>query len=153
MRWRTLAWLLLLLNALYWVWGEGWLLPYGFGPAQQREPQRLAQQIRPEAITVLRAAEGQLPPLAVAPEPTICLQSGLMNPAQADAVRALLETSWPPESWLLQEQADGQSLRLRLPALNAALQAQLPGLGAVMPGNALAACPDAGAARYAASRG
>ena len=47
MRWRTLALLLLLLNGLYCAWGEGWLLPYGFGPAPQREPQRLAQQIRP----------------------------------------------------------------------------------------------------------
>ena len=31
---RTLVWLLLLLNALYWSWAQGWLLPYGFGPAQ-----------------------------------------------------------------------------------------------------------------------
>lgn len=150
MKWRTLALLLLLLNALYWAWGEGWLLPYGFGPAQQREPQRLAQQIRPEAITVLRAAEGQLPPLAVGPEPAACLQSGPLNQTQADALRALLEASWPPASWQLQEVQGleaGQTWRLRLPALDQALQAQLPDLGAVMPGNALEACPEDGAGR------
>ncbi|HSO44878.1 MAG TPA: SPOR domain-containing protein, partial [Rhodoferax sp.] len=107
--WRTFALVLLLLNALYWAWGEGRLLPYGFGPTPQREPQRLAQQIRPEAITILRAFEEQLPPLVVAPEPAICLQSGPMNQAQADAVRALLEASWPPESWVLQEVQAGQS--------------------------------------------
>lgn len=144
MKWRTLALVLLLLNALYWAWGEGWLLPYGFGPAQQREPQRLAQQIRPEAITVLRAFEGQLPPLAVAPEPTVCLQSGPMNQTQADAVRALLETSWPPGSWLLQEVQElepGQGWRLRLPALDKVLQTQLPELRGLLPGGALDACP------------
>lgn len=145
--WRAFALTLLLLNALYWSWAQGWLLPYGFGPTSQREPQRLAQQIRPEAITVLSAAEGHLPPPPAAPEPTVCLQSGLMNQAQADTVRRLLETSWPPESWLLQEQADGQGLRLRLPALDEALQAQLPDLSAVLPTGTLESCPDDGAAR------
>lgn len=140
--WRTFALVLLLLNALYWAWGEGWLLPYGFGPTSQREPQRLAQQIRPEAITILRASEGQLPPLAVALEPAICLQSGPMNQAQADVLRALLEASWPPESWLLQEVEAGQSWRLRLPALDQAMQTRLPELSGVLPGGALESCPD-----------
>jgi hypothetical protein len=139
--WRTLALVLLLLNALYWAWGEGWLLPYGFGPTPQREPQRLAQQIRPEAITVLRAFEGQLPPLVVAPEPTVCLQSGPMNQTQADAVRALLEASWPPESWLLQEVETGQGWRLRLPALDQAMQTRLPELSDLLSSGALDACP------------
>ena len=142
MRWRTLAWLLLLLNVLYWTWGEGWLLPYGFGPAQQREPQRLAQQIRPEAITIRRAGEGQLPPLAVAPELTVCLQSGPINRAQADAVRALLQASWPPESWLLQEVDAGQSWRLRLPALDQAMQTRLPEVSDLLSGGALESCPE-----------
>ena len=151
--WRTFALVLLLLNAVYWAWGEGWLLPYGFGPAQQREPQRLAQQIRPEAITVLRAAEGLLPPLAVVPEPTVCLQSGPLSPAQADALRALLEASWPPESWQLLAIQDGQaspaqasqaiepSWRLRLPAADQALQARLAEFGDLLPDGTLDACP------------
>jgi hypothetical protein len=147
MRWRTIALTLLLLNALYWAWGEGWLLPYGFGPEPQREPQRLAQQIRPQAITILSAAEGQPPSVTVAPEPTVCLQSGILTRAQADTVRGLLQTSWPPESWLLLEQTDGQGVRLRLPALNAVLQAQLPELEAVLPGGVLEPCPDNGVAR------
>ena len=147
MKWRTLALVLLLLNALYWAWGEGWLLPYGFGPAQQREPQRLAQQIRPEAITVLRASEGQLPPLVVAPAPTVCLQSGPMNQTQANAVRALLEASWPPESWQLRELEAGQGWRLRLPALDQDTQALLPELSDLLPGDALDACPQEGLGR------
>lgn len=147
MKWRLFALLFLLLNALYWAWGEGWLLDYGFGPTPQREPQRLAQQIRPEAITVLSADEVHLPSASAAPEPSVCLQSGLMNQAQADAVRAWLATTWPTDNWLLPEQAGGLSWRLRLPAVDAALQAQLPELNALLPGNALEACPDDGAER------
>jgi len=82
-----------------------------------------------------------LPPLAVAPEPTVCLQAGPIDRSQADAARALLEASWPPESWLLQELQAGQSWRLRLPALDRTLQAQLPEIGAVVPGHAFEACP------------
>ncbi|WP_296493924.1 hypothetical protein [Rhodoferax sp.] len=142
MRWRTFALILLLLNAMYWAWGEGWLLPYGFGPAPQREPQRLAQQIRPQAITILSAAEGQPPAVIAAPEPTVCRQSGLLTKAQSDAVQSILQTSWPPGSWLLLEQADGQGARLRLPALNAIMQAQLPALEAALPGAVFDFCPD-----------
>ena len=141
MRWRTFALVLLLLNAMYWAWGEGWLLSYGFGPAPQREPQRVAQQIRPQAITILSALEGQSTPI-MAPEPTVCRQSGIMTKVQADTVQGILQTSWPPGSWLLLEQADGQGVRLRLPALNAAMQAQLAALEAVVPGGVLDICPD-----------
>lgn len=50
---RLILLLLMLLNLGYFAWGQGYLLPYGWGPAQQREPQRLAQQVHPEAIKVL----------------------------------------------------------------------------------------------------
>lgn len=139
---RTLVGLLLLLNVLYWSWAQGWLLPYGFGPAQQREPQRLAQQIRPEAITLLSPDEVKRASLRETTENTLCLQSGPLDVAQAEAVRRLLQTSWPPESWLLMKQADGQGLSLRLPALSEKLQNQLPELRAVLPSGALESCPE-----------
>jgi len=215
---RTFVWLLLLLNVVYGAWAQGWLLPYGFGPTSQREPQRLARQIRPEAITVLPAAEAYRRPAPTPPEPRVCLQSGLLDQAQVDAVRRILETSWSPEDWqlqevmrperwlvymgkftnqaeldkkraelvviqvsaeslqqaslspglslgaypslaqantalqalsrrgvrtarVLQEQADVQGLRLRLPAVTAALQAQLPDIRAVLPSAVLESCP------------
>lgn len=99
---RALVWLLLLLNVLYWSWAQGWLLPYGFGPAPQREPQRLAQQIRPEAITLLNPDEVNLKSLSGVPESSLCLQTGLMDEAQAAAVRPYLEASWPVDSWVFQ---------------------------------------------------
>lgn len=54
---RLLVLLLLLGNAGYFAWTRGLLAPYGFAPAMQSEPQRLAQQIRPEALRVLSALE------------------------------------------------------------------------------------------------
>lgn len=221
---RQFVGLLLLLNALYWSWAQGWLLPYGFGPLSQREPQRLAQQIRPEAITLLSPAEVNLKPLPGPPENTLCLETGFMDEAQAAAVRPYLETSWPADSWVfqnvtaperwlvymgkyanlaelnkkraelatiqlgtepvtsaalspglslgvypsqaqantalqalsrrgvrtarvVQEQAAVQSWRLRLPALNPTLQAQLPELRAVLPAGALESCPEPEAGR------
>lgn len=71
---RLIVLLLLLLNIGYFAWSQGWLLPYGWGPAQQREPQRLAQQVRPEAIQIVPAHDGTVASPAAtalsAPAPT-----------------------------------------------------------------------------------
>lgn len=136
---RTFVWLLLLLNALYWSWAQGWLLPYGFGPLSQREPQRLAQQILPEAITLVSQAEARLKPVTAPPEDALCLQTEVLDAAQAAVLRAYLEASWPADSWVF-EAVPG--LRLRLPAVNAALQARLPELKAVLPVAVLESCPE-----------
>jgi hypothetical protein len=140
---RTFFWLMLLLNALYWSWAEGWLLPYGFGPLTQREPQRLAQQIQPQAITLVSQAEARLDVVAGPSEEPLCLQTGPLEEAQAALVRAYLESSWPADSWVF-ETVPG--LRLRLPVLPVALQARLPELTAVLPPGALESCPGSEAA-------
>ena len=56
---RWLALLLLLANGAFFAWGQGYLRPVGLGPVSQSEPQRLAQQIHPEALQRLSAAEFQ----------------------------------------------------------------------------------------------
>lgn len=136
---RQLVGLLVLLNALYWAWAQGWLLPIGFGPLPQNEPYRLTQQIRPEAITLLNADEIKRLSQSGASENVLCLESGLMDEMKAAAVRAYLETSWPADSWVF-ETAPG--LRLRLPAVNPAMQAQLPELKAVLPSGTLESCSE-----------
>jgi len=94
-----------LLNGLYYAWSHDLLRDYGFAPAPQSEPQRLAQQIRPEAIRILsgdevRATDAAVP--APAPIKTFeCLQAGLFDEAQVLALRKALETALPPGSWLL----------------------------------------------------
>lgn len=42
--------LLVLLNALVLAWQLNAFAPWGFGPHQDREPERLGQQIKPEAL-------------------------------------------------------------------------------------------------------
>ncbi len=138
---RACVWFLLLLNVLYGSWAQGWLLPYGFGPIPQREPQRLAQQIHPELITLSSPAELTLKSQPRPPEPTLCLETEPMSEAQVALLRTYLEASWPAESWVF-EVVPGQRQRLRLPAVNEALEVLLPELRAVLPPGGLESCPE-----------
>lgn len=100
---RLVVLLLLLANGAYFAWSQGHLLPWGAGPAQQAEPQRMAQQIRPEAIRILRTEDVRRIEAAApaAARPAECLQAGPLDEAQATAMRPLLE-SWPAGSWTLE---------------------------------------------------
>lgn len=101
---RFLVLLLILLNAGYYAWSQGMLRAYGWAPAEQSEPQRLLQQIRPEAIRILpteearRAEQVALTP----PKPPECLQAGLFDVAQTEAVRKVLEAALPAAAWSLE---------------------------------------------------
>jgi hypothetical protein len=101
---RLIILLLLLANAGYYAWSHGLLLAWGLGPTQQSEPQRLAQQVRPEAVRVLpadelRRVEAQV---AQAPRPPECLLSPMLDEAQLASLRAALD-SWPAGSWTLEQ--------------------------------------------------
>ncbi|WP_411879248.1 SPOR domain-containing protein [Polaromonas sp. YR568] len=104
---RLLALVLLLANAGYFAWTHGLLADYGYAPAAQAEPQRLAQQIRPQAMQLLTAAdarqlESAATPPAVAPPAPECLQAGLFTPEQSTALRTGLESTLPVGSWTLE---------------------------------------------------
>ena len=101
---RLIVLLLLLANAGFYAWSHGLLLAWGVGPTQQSEPQRLAQQIRPEAVMVLptdelRRIETQM---AQAPRPPECLLSPMLEEGQLTLLRTILAT-WPPGSWNLEQ--------------------------------------------------
>lgn len=118
---RALVLFLLLLNGVYYAWAQGWLLAYGFGPMPQHEPHRLAQQIKPEALVLIReqdAAAVQAPmPVpaqvsvrvsasasASASAPTaVCLQSGVFAAARVAALRPVLEASLPAQAWAFEQ--------------------------------------------------
>jgi len=102
---RLLVLLLVLANAGYWAWSQGLLAAYGLAPGVQAEPQRLATQIRPEAIRLLTAEEAEklesarpanASTAASTPE---CLQAGLFNEQQTATLRASLDATLPPGSW------------------------------------------------------
>ena len=98
---------LLLANAGYFAWAQGLLAGYGFAPPVQAEPQRLKQQIRPEAMHLLNSGEPAVIGMqAVAYHPgsatAQCLQAGLFSDAQAGALRPRLQASLPAGSWALE---------------------------------------------------
>lgn len=101
---RLLVLLLVLLNGAYFAWSQGMLRAYGWAPAEQTEPQRLQQQIRPEAIRILPAEEAhRVEQVALAPpKPAECLQAGLFDEAQTEVLRKQLETTLPAGAWTLE---------------------------------------------------
>jgi hypothetical protein len=52
LRWFIL--LLMVLNALFYIWREGIFENWGFAPASAREPQRTLQQIQPDNVVITR---------------------------------------------------------------------------------------------------
>jgi hypothetical protein len=98
---RLIVLLLLLANGAYFAWAQGLLAAWGVAPAQQSEPQRLTQQIRPEALKILSPDEAKKEVAAAAPKPAECLQAGPFEDAQAAPLRASL-AAWPAGSWTLE---------------------------------------------------
>jgi hypothetical protein len=58
---RLLVLLLVLANVGHYAWEQGLLTPIGLAPVSQTEPQRLAEQIRPDMLRLLPAAESPKP--------------------------------------------------------------------------------------------
>ena len=99
---RLVALLLVLANAAWFAWSQGLLLPWGIGPAQQSEPQRIGQQIRPEAVRVLKTDEARRIETAASTvaRPPECLQV-MLDEAQSQPARSVLE-GWPLASWTIE---------------------------------------------------
>jgi hypothetical protein len=114
---RLIFLLLVLANVLFFAWSQGMLSTLGFAPAQQREPQRVANQIRPELVRVLPVQAAQAPaapanstpatntPSQVATAPATlgqCFQAGPFDAAQTQRLRNALE-GWPLQAWQLED--------------------------------------------------
>jgi hypothetical protein len=109
---RLIVLLLVLANAGYYAWSHGLLAAYGFAPVAQSEPQRVAQQIKPEALRVLTSQDAarQLDGAVTPPAQTAtaqataaeCLQVGLFNEEQTVVLRDRLTVAMPTGSWALE---------------------------------------------------
>lgn len=71
---RALVLLLVLANAGYYAWSQGWLDGGTGGSQGDREPQRLQNQVRPEIVRILppsaaASAAGRLPGAGAASAP------------------------------------------------------------------------------------
>jgi hypothetical protein len=103
---RLLVLCLLLANGAYFAWSQGHLRAWGYGPAAQTEPHRMAQQIKPEAIRLLKPAESAAAEAAASARPADCLVAGRFDEAQTAVLRRALEDLLPPGSWTLDESAE-----------------------------------------------
>jgi hypothetical protein len=99
---RLLVLLLLLANGLYFGWTQGFFKTYGWAPLETAEPQRLQQQIKPEAINVLAPEERRAVAAAssASTQPSECFKSGLIESARLEGVRRALR-AWPTGTWQL----------------------------------------------------
>jgi len=82
---RALVALLLLANALTWAYGQGFLGFLGLGIPEQREPQRMKQQIHPEALHVLAPTAQPASSPAVEASPATVASSEAPAPAGTPA--------------------------------------------------------------------
>jgi hypothetical protein len=100
---RLFVLILILANGLYFAWSEGMLRPYGFAPVQQQEPQRLQQQVLPEALRILGPQEFKRVEAQVQADqvPKECLMAGPFDDTQAAALRTALESALAPGTWQL----------------------------------------------------
>jgi hypothetical protein len=116
---RALALALALANAGYFVWTQGWLDDViGLRADNQREPERMKRQVRPETVQILSpGAAGSLtaPVLGVAPPAAgpasassstssssvvgACLEAGPFSATEIDAATTALQAALPPGSW------------------------------------------------------
>jgi len=106
---RLLVLLLVLANAGYYAFSQGLLAAFGLAPATQNEPQRMAQQIKPEALRILNPQEttqlerATLPAQMVANAgATECLQVGIFNEEQTLVLRDRLVSTLPQGSWVIE---------------------------------------------------
>lgn len=103
---RALVLLLLLANAAFFAWWQGWLDPVLPPRADHREPERLAAQVRPESITVLnqRAASAALAAAsATEREVLLCLEAGPFSEAAATAAETVLVGHSVPDGSVARE--------------------------------------------------
>lgn len=102
---RLLVLVLVIVNAIYYAWSHHMLARYGYAPVQQSEPERLSQQIRPEALTILTTEQEQQLDAAArtADKAAQCLQAGPFDEAQSVALRQVVQAVLPAGSWAFDE--------------------------------------------------
>ena len=98
---RLFALILVFANLVYFAWGNGLLRGIGFVPAQQSEPQRLNQQIRPQEVRLLTPQEFKRVEQQVQADlvPKECLQGGPFDDNQMRSVDKVLAAALPSGSW------------------------------------------------------
>jgi hypothetical protein len=98
---RLVVLVLLLANAGYFAWSQGLLASWGYAPVQQSEPQRIEQQIRPQAVRIMTADEARQLEASAGTRPAECLQAGPFEEKQSPDLKKAMD-SWPAGSWSIE---------------------------------------------------
>ena len=94
--------LLLLANVLFFAWTQGWLDGVtGLRAQGDREPERLARQVRPESVRILSPSEAipsptTVPASAPTADATACLEAGPFATGASVSAVAALQAAQPP---------------------------------------------------------
>ena len=97
---RALVLGLLLANAVFLVWTQGWLdAVVGVRARGDREPERLLRQVRPETVRILPAAAASAVSTA-APRALACLEAGPFGDAEVGAAQSAAQVALPAGSWI-----------------------------------------------------
>ena len=90
---------LALANLGFYAWTQGWLDTLtGVRANGDREPERLARQVRPETVQILSPAVASAALAAAAPGPA-CLEAGPFSPTEIAAAEAAVQAALPAGSW------------------------------------------------------
>jgi hypothetical protein len=88
---------LIIVNVVFFSWTRGWLDGViGLSSQHDREPQRLAAQVAPEALQIL-------PPTTLVQRtpPPLCLEAGPFTPAELPQAELALRRALPEGGWSL----------------------------------------------------
>jgi len=97
---RALVVTLLVANLAFFAWSQGWLdRVVGDRSTGDREPERLARQVRPELVRILPADPASTPASAPAASTTAtCLEAGPFGDAELASVRTAAQAALPGAS-------------------------------------------------------
>jgi len=131
---RTLLVVLVAANGVAFAWTQGWLEPMLHAPGQaEREPARLASQVRPESVRILAPAAASDAAGAARLAVPRCVEVGPFGLVDAAAAESALEAGGLASgSWERDLRGPAQ-VWLRVPRADAALREKLQGLAAASP--------------------
>lgn len=143
---RALVALLLVANGLFFAWSQGWLDRVTGIPAQgDREPQRLASQVRPELVQLTLPASAGASQAPMAPAPAASAPATASGPAGASA-----PASGTTAALVAALRASAASAPVPAPAATAVASGPPPSVAASRPAAGLPAGPVTAAASAAA---
>ncbi|PUE06748.1 hypothetical protein B9Z51_12445 [Limnohabitans sp. T6-5] len=93
---RWLFGVLLLCNAVVLAWQWDAFARWGWGPNAKREPERLTQQIRPEALSITLPPHSPASTAQVAPTPAAASEAAPQTPSQAAPTAEPASAPTPP---------------------------------------------------------